>query len=319
MVSNRSNGIYRSVIATIVGLILIGAAPNKNGIDQPNQPPSQNPVTDQLKDVVAAIKESKKSPQPDNGCKAGQDDRSSDLCAQWKAADAAKDAAWWTFFAAITTVVGVIIGGFTLIAAGFAAKYAKKAADHTQSGAQAALESVTATKEANAIARQIGRAQVTSYVSVKGVQLYIEKMGLIPHIAFSLVNAGSSPAINPEVKVSIAMNLLDKSPVVWEPELKASPSQAIGANTEIEITEMAIDLSEELQNMLIANISTNVIHVMLKVDVIWTDVFGITRTWQEIFSGITDKAYKFGSIIQMPTVGSLNIAVKSAIVRGKIK
>ena len=319
MVSNRSNGIYRSVVVALVGLILIGAAPNKDGINQGDQSASQKAETDQLKAIVTAIKESNRPPKPDNGCKAGKDDRSSDLCAQWKAADAAKDAAWWTFVAAITTVIGVIVGGFTLVAAGFAAWYAKQAADHTQSGAQAALESVTATKEATAIAREIGRAQVTSYVSVKGVQIYFEKMGLIPHIAFSLVNAGSSPAIKPEVKVSIAMNALDKSPVVWEPELKASPSQAIGANTEIEITEMAIDLSEELESILNANISTNFINVMLKVDVVWEDVFGTIRSWGEIFAGVIGKRYKSGSIIQMPTVGSLNIAVKSAIVRGKTK
>jgi hypothetical protein len=151
---------HRSIVFAIAGLILIGAAPNKNGINQPNQPPSQNRITDQLKDVVAAIKESNKSPQPDNGCKAGQDDRSSDLCAQWKAADAAKEAAWWTFFAAITTAVGVVIGFLTLFAAGFAAWYAKKAANETEKGARAALDAVAATNLANEIAREASRAWI---------------------------------------------------------------------------------------------------------------------------------------------------------------
>ena len=152
MVSDRSNGIYRGFIAAIVGLILIGAAPNKDGVNQPDQSPAQKAETDQLKAIVAAIKESNKPPKPDNGCKAGKDDRGSDLCAQWKAADAAKDAAWWTFFAAITTVIGVIVGGFTLVAAGFAAWYAKNAANAASVGASAAIDAVAATSQANLLA-----------------------------------------------------------------------------------------------------------------------------------------------------------------------
>lgn len=152
MVSDRSNGIYRGIVVAIVGLILIGAAPNKDGINQPNQSASQKAETDQLKAIVTAIKESNRPPKPDNGCKAGKDDRSSDLCAQWKAADAASDAAWWTFFAAITTVIGVIVGGFTLVAAGFAALYAKDAATAASVGASAAIDAVAATNKANLLA-----------------------------------------------------------------------------------------------------------------------------------------------------------------------
>ena len=161
MVSDRSNGIYRGIVVAIVGLILIGAAPNKDGINQPDQSPAQKAETDQLKALVAAIKESNKPPKPDNGCKAGKDDRGSDLCAQWKAADAAKDAAWWTFFAAITTVVGVVIGGFTLFAAGYAAWYAKKAAIETEKGAKAALDAVNETRKANEIAKHAQRPWVS--------------------------------------------------------------------------------------------------------------------------------------------------------------
>jgi hypothetical protein len=197
---------YRGVFLAAVGLTLIGAAPNKDGINQTNQPPSQNPVADQLKEVAAAIKESNKSPQPDNGCKAGQDNRSSDLCAQWKAADAASNAAWWTFFAAITTVVGVIIGGFTLIAASFAAWYAKKAAIETEKGAIAALEAVSATNLANKISQSSVQAWICPCpIDVGPIRnTYFDEIYINDGIGFvvSWKNFGQTPALAVGTSVS---------------------------------------------------------------------------------------------------------------------
>jgi hypothetical protein len=212
---------YRSIILAIAGLILIGAAPNKDGINQPNQAPSQNPVTDQLKDVVSAIKESNKSPQPDNGCKAGEDNRSSDLCAQWKAADAAKDAAWWTFFAAITTAVGVIIGFLTLFAAGFAAWYAKKAANETEKGARAALDAVAATNLANEIARETSRAWVfcTEIKFDKPLAIVNHpELGLRYEIISTVMlkNNGAALAKNVLLKVDLVYMLTTEIDPAWE-------------------------------------------------------------------------------------------------------
>lgn len=41
-------------------------------------------------------------------CRNTPKDRQSDLCAQWEAADAARDAAWWAMFAAFVAIVGTV-------------------------------------------------------------------------------------------------------------------------------------------------------------------------------------------------------------------
>lgn len=87
-------------------------------------------------------------------CAVDVDDRRSDLCAQWKAADAARssaDASW--LFGAI----GTCIGAFTLLAAGLAAKYARDAALEAKKAADAAAITVDEARHANAIARNIDR------------------------------------------------------------------------------------------------------------------------------------------------------------------
>lgn len=75
---------------------------------------------------------------PDRGCKRGYENRQSDLCAQWKAADAAADSATWTFWTLITGIVGLFLGSGTLFAAWRAAHWAKRAAEETGKGATAA-------------------------------------------------------------------------------------------------------------------------------------------------------------------------------------
>lgn len=67
-------------------------------------------------------------------CFPGQDDRMSDLCAQWKAADAATSAARATW---LFGFLGSGIGLLTFFAALYAALYAKEAASETRRGAEA--------------------------------------------------------------------------------------------------------------------------------------------------------------------------------------
>lgn len=66
-----------------------------------------------------------RSDPEDPGCEPDREDRESDLCAQWKAADAAQSSAnaAWTL-----GIVGLAIGAFTLGAAVCAAAFAKRAA-----------------------------------------------------------------------------------------------------------------------------------------------------------------------------------------------
>lgn len=70
-------------------------------------------------------------------CEKGQDDRSSDLCAQWKAADSAYEAAVWSRRTGWFTGLGLIVGSITTVAAIAAAIFAKKAAGHARQSVEA--------------------------------------------------------------------------------------------------------------------------------------------------------------------------------------
>jgi hypothetical protein len=63
--------------------------------------------------VANALRETR--PDKDVGCQDRKDKRSSDLCAQWKAADAARDAADYTFIAVIFSFVGTVLVAGTLL------------------------------------------------------------------------------------------------------------------------------------------------------------------------------------------------------------
>lgn len=101
---------YRCIIFALVGwLILSGQAPNPSA--KAEQPNTQQRIADALTNIAAIYNEQSERAQrsPDsNPCEPGNDQRDSDLCAQWKAADAATDAAWWAQWA-------VWIGGASTI------------------------------------------------------------------------------------------------------------------------------------------------------------------------------------------------------------
>lgn len=96
-------------------------------------------------------------------CPVDVDNRRSDLCAQWKAADAARssaDAAW--LFGAVGSWIGIC----TLMAAGLAAKYARDAALETKKAADAAAITVDEARHANTIARNIDRPWIAPSAAI---------------------------------------------------------------------------------------------------------------------------------------------------------
>lgn len=121
---------YWSVLFALAGsILLIAAAPKGRDIDGAYR--TQASIIEASKEIGRSIQEAAKPGVTSEPCVQGQDHRYSDLCAQWKAADAAKAAAGAAWIA-------LLIGSVTLVAAGMAAKYAKDAAEHTENGANAA-------------------------------------------------------------------------------------------------------------------------------------------------------------------------------------
>lgn len=71
-------------------------------------------------------------------CGPGSYPTSDTLCAEWKSADAAAEAANWAWWQMLIAGSGLAVGTATLIAAGAAACFARDAARHTETGANQA-------------------------------------------------------------------------------------------------------------------------------------------------------------------------------------
>jgi len=175
---------YRHFVFALVGWLSLAAAQPEKPRSEPKAAPNQN-VAGALDNVAAALQSANKPNRHDEPCQKGGDDRASDLCAQWKAADAARDAADYTnFFGWLGTVIGVL----TLAAAGAAAYFAKKAAEHTETGAKEAKRQADLSDQAN----ELTVNSLLPHVHMLGCEINWEKK----EINASLKNSGSTPAVN---------------------------------------------------------------------------------------------------------------------------
>lgn len=96
----------------------------------------------------ATVVSSNSAGQEKAPCQPGQDNRASDLCAQWKAADAAAASAYWDRFIAVLTGGGLLVGAATLGAAVAAAVFARRASNHAHRSADTANDALIADTRA---------------------------------------------------------------------------------------------------------------------------------------------------------------------------
>jgi hypothetical protein len=121
---------YRSIILAL-GLILAFALPSGQG-SQAQQADPQQKISQPLERIANALDQANEPKRETADCAEGSNDRKSDLCAQWKAADAAKQAANAADWTVTVAWVGVALGAITMGAAIAAAKFAYDAAVHTR-------------------------------------------------------------------------------------------------------------------------------------------------------------------------------------------
>lgn len=139
---------YAFAVVAVVGMTFAALA-------DPPKPPQPSTAAEQpsaQKEIEASappIDQTVNSDKYTSPCEKNQDKRDSDLCAQWKAADAATEAATWGFWQIWIGVGGLGLGMITMAAAVAAAIYARQAAIHTQTGATAAIASANAATIAN--------------------------------------------------------------------------------------------------------------------------------------------------------------------------
>jgi hypothetical protein len=166
MVSDRSNGIYRGIVVALIGVILIGAAPKDGGKEARKNTHTKTEIGKSAPTIAATSTDPVQivqRPIMERPCNEGRDNRESDLCAQWKAADAASKAAWWAAIATFVTAIGTF-GLFWQI------KLTREAVQDTG-------EATKAMRDANEIARQSNERQLRAYLSATPIHTFLTYLG----------------------------------------------------------------------------------------------------------------------------------------------
>lgn len=159
---------YRSLILAI-GLILAGTnhAHAEGGAQKQD---TQQAIAQSLNDIATANRQeaerAKSADEDEAPCGQGKYNSSADLCAQWKAADAAADSAWWAWVAAISTIVSTA----------------------------AVLIAIGLTYQSNAIARDTAKRQLRAYVNVSTATIERRDGGNEFVVTAHFINAGQTPA-----------------------------------------------------------------------------------------------------------------------------
>lgn len=171
----------RSLLIALAGLLACGAAPAPTTASDPSARPK------------AAT-----TPTPiDLGCEAGQDNRRSDLCAQWKAADAAQESASWTARTFWLALFGTAIGGGTLFAAFAAARYARDAAREARRSANIAADAYAANE----------RAWITVDIAADSDLTFNASGGCHIFVKLKVTNIGRTPALNAHTSMTMVPTL----------------------------------------------------------------------------------------------------------------
>jgi hypothetical protein len=158
----------RRFVAALAALSWVSSAA---AVAQPSEPPSVN------QQATTSI---------DTPCRPGNDLRNSDLCAQWKAADAAAESAAWTGRMFWVSLFATLVGAGTLLAAFMAARYAKRAAEASQNSADIAKDAFIASE----------RAWLKVDLHAESDLTYSSTGGLHLMVYLTIKNIGRTPALN---------------------------------------------------------------------------------------------------------------------------
>ena len=160
---------YRGIILAL-GLIL-ACSNHAYAEGSGKQPDAQQSVADSLRNISSRYDEQaervKRADKEDGPCGERQYGSSADLCAQWKAADAASDSAWWAWAAGIAGIVSTL-GVVAALAIGW---------------------------HSNWIVRDSAKRQLRAYLSIEPAGINAANGGL-HRVPINLVNSGQTPANN---------------------------------------------------------------------------------------------------------------------------
>lgn len=173
------------ICGVVVALGLMGSVPTPDKTYESDQTDAQREIASALQSIAASAKKTEPgiaTPTTDLPCERSRENRESDLCAQWKAADAARDAANWSLIAA------------GLSAAGLAALLV------TINQGRIAL---SRAREANEIAKKSSERQLRAYLNIQDVYATGVWNGGEPVVHYTIRNGGQTPARKVTIRVCL--------------------------------------------------------------------------------------------------------------------
>lgn len=197
---SRSNRLlYAALRGCLIGLILAGlvwpslAQDTKRGEQHPgrNQAETkQTPAQPPAAPAVSADRPQRQSEPKDyrDPCSAPKSANESDLCQQWRMAEAAEETANWTYGQVIATAVEAILLAIAIGFAWRAGYWAKRAA-------------ITGAETVE-VTRTVGMAQSRAYIHPSGPKLTMHENGTIT-VFIRLKNFGQTPAYDVVTRTSM--------------------------------------------------------------------------------------------------------------------
>jgi hypothetical protein len=211
--STNHCGLIAVIDAAVAGLALIGTGepPKKAAYSKQTHATKQEDIAQNLASVVPfkaqQVVDTSKKQEP---CGQAKYKSSDDLCAQWKAADAAREAADWAWLQMWLSSLGVIGLALTLWFNFRALSIAKDAADETKDAIIIARQSAESAANLVRLSDRNARLELRAYLDFDGVridrnpdyddpQIPLEK-GVV--LKITIRNYGRTPAQNVESDVT---------------------------------------------------------------------------------------------------------------------
>ncbi len=197
---------YRCILVAFVGWLSLAtqqpAANTQQAETGTNQSKAAPPVAPLPVQAVKPVE----PPKLERPCNRGDDKRDSDLCAQWKAADAARDAADSTRWGVLLGIVGTIGLFWTLFYTRAAVKVAQAATKDADSALEIAERNATAAADLVKVSQASAQKQLRAYVDFDDVvwvrdeardeepNEYGDKAKLCVGVSLGIKNFGHTPA-----------------------------------------------------------------------------------------------------------------------------
>jgi hypothetical protein len=244
---------YRLAVIAAFGWLSLAAGPAPDNANSSKQAKPAQTIERSLETVAAAqdkIAKASETGEYQSPCGDGQYNNKSDLCAQWYAARAAKDAADWAYYALI---VG-LVGAFGIVIA------------------------LGLTIQSNRIARDTATRQLRAYLSFELENLGVNFIPDVPiKINFKVLNSGATPALNCNIQHSAALGFQETNWSYYPIKRNMKESRSVVKDIPMDAYIQSNFILSEYQIGLI-NRGMNVFSG--RIAVFYDDFFGVERCTQ---------------------------------------